>query len=86
MEYTAEILIKMKSLEGRYPVYYQNADSVKVNTDSLEEALKLIEGEALEKFPKSEYFVHIDKVTRGNNVVYRTVWDDFGPLAAVNYE
>ena len=85
MEYTAEIFIKRKISEDRYLVY-RNADSIKVNTDSLEEALKLLEEEALKKFSKSEYFVHIDKVTRGNNVVYRTVWDDFGPLAAVNSE
>ncbi len=91
-EYIAEIFIKTKRWCDykkewyAYSGYQYVEEPVKVNADSFDEALKLIEEEAYKKFPKLQHFVHINQVTKGNNIVYDTVWDAHGPLCASGHE
>ncbi len=70
--------------DKKRPIYIPG-NEIRVNADSLDSALDLIDIEArrtqfqLDRYP----LVHIDEVrTSKEKTVYRTAWDELGPLAA----
>ncbi len=74
--------------DKKRPIYIPGKD-IRVNTDSLDKALDLINIEARRtEFPLDRYpLVHIDEVrTSKGKIVYLTAWDGFGPLTAAGFE
>jgi len=68
------------------PIYVPG-NLVKVNASCLDEALILAEIASRKQFPESLFpMVHVDQVYRGKELVYKTAWDETGPLAAFKLE
>ncbi len=70
------------------PIYIPG-NEIRVNADSLDRALDLIDIEARRtEFPLARFpLVHIDQVrTEDNRIVYQTSWDELDPLVSANLE
>ncbi len=77
-EYTAEIFIR-RYLEDDSLSGLQKCKPFNVDADSLEGAIKSIQGKAAEKFPDSVPL--IDRIFGPNHdLLYVTPWDELGPL------